>query len=291
MLAVADLHARYAEIEALHGIELTVEPGAIVALLGANGAGKSSTLRAITGAVRTSGSVRFDGAELNGRTPESVARLGIAHIPEGRGTLNGFTVWENLMLGAYLQNDRARIKERYERVIGYFPWLEPRRQQMAGTLSGGEQQMLAIARALMLGPRLLLLDEPSLGLAPLIVRRIFEILAEINRNDDVSILVAEQNATLALQTASYAYVLQTGRIAAPVPAPNCSPTTGCAAPTWATDLQDARRDESTSELIGVQSSLGAAAVPSRHREEEGEKIDARCETRSTPARDLLTAPQ
>lgn len=213
LLHVTDLRARYAEIEALHGIDLSVEPGAIVALLGANGAGKSSTLRAITGAVRTSGAVVFDGVSLRGHGPEDSARLGIAHIPEGRGTLNGFTVWENLTLGAYLIKDRARVKERYERVLSYFPWLQERRNQMAGTLSGGEQQMLAIARGLMLGPRLMLLDEPSLGLAPMFVRKIFELLGEINRQDGVSILVAEQNATLALQTASHAYVMETGRIA------------------------------------------------------------------------------
>ncbi len=213
LLDVSDLRARYAEIEAVHGIDLSVEPGAIVALLGANGAGKSSTLRAITGAIRASGSVVFDGVTLRAHGPEDSARLGIAHIPEGRGTLNGFTVWENLMLGAYLLKDRARVKERYERVRTYFPWLEERKSQMAGTLSGGEQQMLAIARGLMLRPRLMLLDEPSLGLAPIVVRQIFALLGEINRQDGVSILVAEQNATLALQAASHAYVLETGRIA------------------------------------------------------------------------------
>jgi branched-chain amino acid transport system ATP-binding protein len=213
LLRVSDLRARYAEIEAVHGIDLSVEPGAIVALLGANGAGKSTTLRAITGAVRTSGAVVFDGVTLREHGPEDSARLGIAHIPEGRGTLNGFTVWENLTLGAYLIKDRARVKERYERVLEYFPWLAERRSQMAGTLSGGEQQMLAIARGLMLGPRLMLLDEPSLGLAPMFVRKIFELLGEINRRDGVSILVAEQNATLALQAASHAYVMETGRIA------------------------------------------------------------------------------
>jgi branched-chain amino acid transport system ATP-binding protein len=213
LLAVSDLRARYAEIEAVHGIDLAVEPGAIVALLGANGAGKSSTLRAITGAIRTSGSVVFDGVALRAGGPEDSARLGIAHIPEGRGTLGGFTVWENLMLGAYLLKDRARVKERYERALTYFPWLEQRKSQVAGTLSGGEQQMLAIARGLMLKPRLMLLDEPSLGLAPIVVRQIFALLGEINRQDGVSILVAEQNATLALQAASHAYVLETGRIA------------------------------------------------------------------------------
>lgn len=211
------LGARYGEIEAVHGIDLCVENGAIVALLGANGAGKSSTLRAITGAIAKSGDVVFDGVPLNGMTPERAARLGIAHTPEGRGTLSRFTVWENLMLGGYTERDSKRLKARRERVLGYFPLLLERRDQAAGALSGGEQQMLAIARALMMNPRLLLLDEPSLGLAPLIVRHIFELLRTINREDGVSILVAEQNATIALAIAQTAYVLETGRVVASGP--------------------------------------------------------------------------
>jgi branched-chain amino acid transport system ATP-binding protein len=163
--------------------------------------------------VKTVGSVVFDGMPLRGISPEDAARRGIAHVPEGRGTLSTLTVWENLTLGAFTQRDRAATKMGYERAIGYFPWIEKRRDQAAGTLSGGEQQMLAIARALMMSPKLLLLDEPSLGLAPLIVRQIFEILRTINQRDGVTIVVAEQNATIALQTADFAYVLETGRVA------------------------------------------------------------------------------
>ncbi len=213
LLETHGLHATYGEIEALHGIDLSIEKGAIVALLGANGAGKTSTLRAITGMVKTAGSVVFDGTPLRGIAPEDAARRGIAHVPEGRGTLSTLTVWENLTLGAFTQRDRGAVKLSYERAVGYFPWLQQRRDQEAGTLSGGEQQMLAIARALMMSPKLLLLDEPSLGLAPLIVRQIFEILRAINERDGVTIVVAEQNATIALQTADFAYVLETGRVA------------------------------------------------------------------------------
>jgi branched-chain amino acid transport system ATP-binding protein len=213
LLEARDLRARYGEIEAVHGVDLAVPKGSIVALLGANGAGKSSTLRALTGAIKTTGTVTFAGKPL-GRKPEDAARVGIAHVPEGRGTLSSLTVWDNLMLGAYVEGNRARVRSRIERVAGYFPWLTERKNQMAGTLSGGEQQMLAIARALMLDPQLLLLDEPSLGLAPKIVRDIFTLLRTINEQDGVSILVAEQNATIALATANHAYVLETGRIAA-----------------------------------------------------------------------------
>jgi branched-chain amino acid transport system ATP-binding protein len=212
LLEARDLHARYGEIEAVHGVDLTVPKGSIIALLGANGAGKSSTLRALTGAIRTTGTVTFAGKPL-GRKPEDAARVGIAHVPEGRGTLSSLTVWDNLMLGAYLEGSGARVRKRIDRVSGYFPWLTERKNQTAGTLSGGEQQMLAIARALMLEPQLLLLDEPSLGLAPMIVREIFTLLRTINEQDGVSILVAEQNATIALATAHHAYVLETGRIA------------------------------------------------------------------------------
>jgi branched-chain amino acid transport system ATP-binding protein len=212
LLEARDLRARYGQIEAVHGVDLAVPKGAIVALLGANGAGKTSTLRALTGAIKTTGTVVFAGKPL-GRRPEDAARIGIAHVPEGRGTLSTLTVWDNLMLGAYLEGSRAAVRKRVDRISGYFPWLAERKNQAAGTLSGGEQQMLAIARALMLDPQLLLLDEPSLGLAPLIVRDIFALLKTINERDGVSILVAEQNATIALATAHYAYVLETGRVA------------------------------------------------------------------------------
>jgi branched-chain amino acid transport system ATP-binding protein len=212
LIEAAALRARYGEIEAIHGIELEVDEGAIVALLGANGSGKTSTLRALTGAIKCSGTVTFAGTVLNG-APEDAARRGIAHVPEGRGTLSSLTVWENLTLAGYLTGDRKRFAKRYERVTGYFPWITDRKQQAAGTLSGGEQQMLAIARALMMEPKLLLLDEPSLGLAPMIVREIFALLRTINREDGVTILVAEQNATVALATADHAYVLEAGRIA------------------------------------------------------------------------------
>jgi branched-chain amino acid transport system ATP-binding protein len=213
LLRASDLHARYGEIEAIHGIDIEVPRGSIVALLGANGAGKTTTLRAITGAIKTTGEVTFAGRSLRGMAPEDVARLGISHVPEGRGTLSALTVRENLQLGAYVERDRAKIRERTARVNEYFPWLPERAAQPAGTLSGGEQQMLAIARALMLEPQLLLLDEPSLGLGPKIVHDIFALLRTINERDGVTVLVAEQNATVALAAAHHAYVLETGRVA------------------------------------------------------------------------------
>jgi branched-chain amino acid transport system ATP-binding protein len=213
LLELAGVTARYGAGAVLHGIDLVVERGSIVALLGANGAGKTTTFRAITGAIATGGSIRLDGEPLRRGSPEGAARLGIAHVPEGRGTLSSLTVWENLALGAYTKGDKKATAAAYERVVSYFPKLAQRRNQTAGTLSGGEQQMLAIGRALMLEPRLMLLDEPSLGIAPIIVREIFELLATINRNDGVTFLVAEQNASLALNVASHAYVLETGRVA------------------------------------------------------------------------------
>ena len=216
LLEVHDLRASYGEIEALHEVSFSVEPGAIVALLGANGAGKTTSLRAISGMVKGSGMITFDGNAIAHRAPEDVARMGIAHVPEGRGTLSELTVWENLALGAYLA-DAAQMRERYKRVTGYFPWIEGRAKQPAGTLSGGEQQMLAIARGLMMAPKLMLLDEPSLGLAPLIVREIFTLLRTINQEEKVTILLAEQNAAMAFATASYVYVLETGRVAASGP--------------------------------------------------------------------------
>jgi branched-chain amino acid transport system ATP-binding protein len=214
-MALLELHgvqAAYGSIKALHGVDVEVAEGSIVALLGANGAGKTTTLRAISGMVRTSGQVLFDGRDILNRGPEEVARLGVAHVPEGRGTLAQLTVWENLQMGAYIRHDRGGIKHDLERVCGYFPWIRERRQQMAALLSGGEQQMLAIARALMLRPTLLLLDEPSLGLAPLMVREIFEIVEAINREEGLSVLIVEQNANLALQVARRAYLLEVGRV-------------------------------------------------------------------------------
>jgi branched-chain amino acid transport system ATP-binding protein len=212
LLEVEDLRARYGETDVLHGISLSLEQGQIVALLGANGAGKTTTFRAITGAVKTSGAVRFGGVALKANSPESAARLGIAHVVEGRGTLSALTVRENLTLGAYTQKDAKRTRAAYDRVVRYFPRLAERTNQPAGTLSGGEQQMLAIGRALMLEPRLLLLDEPSLGIAPLVVKEIFGLLERINK-DGVTIFVSEQNVRLALSVATHAYVLETGRIA------------------------------------------------------------------------------
>jgi branched-chain amino acid transport system ATP-binding protein len=214
LLELTDVHAAYGSVRALHGVSLIVEDGSIVALLGANGAGKTTTLRAISGTVRkTSGNVLFDGSVINTRAPEDVARLGIAHVPEGRGTLAQLTVWENLKMGAYVRRDGAGVRADFERVVSYFPWIGKRRDQVAVTLSGGEQQMLAIARALMLRPRVMLLDEPSLGLAPLIVRDIYRIIQTINREEKTTILLVEQNARTALHTAHHAYVIEAGRIA------------------------------------------------------------------------------
>jgi branched-chain amino acid transport system ATP-binding protein len=212
LLELEGVRAAYGSVEALHGVSLKVEEGEVVSLLGANGAGKTTTLRAISGTVRRWGGLRFEGREIGGRSPEDVARLGVAHVPEGRGTLGQLTVLENLRLGAYARG-RERVAEAMERVFGYFPVLKERRRQPAATLSGGEQQMLAIARGLMSRPRLLLLDEPSLGLAPLVVRRIFEIVRALNRDEGTAVLLVEQNANLALDVSHRAYVLEAGRVA------------------------------------------------------------------------------
>jgi branched-chain amino acid transport system ATP-binding protein len=207
LLELRDVEARYGPVKALHGVSLDVREGEIVSLLGANGAGKTTTLRSISGTVRRGGGVRFAGADLP-RAPEAVARRGIAHVPEGRGTFAELTVWENLRLGAYTQ----RGKPDASRVFAFFPRLQERRDQQAGTLSGGEQQMLALGRAIMARPRLLLLDEPSLGLAPLVVREIFDALRRMNEQDGLTVLVVEQNANLALDTSARAYVLESGRV-------------------------------------------------------------------------------
>ena len=212
LLEAEALEAQYGRTKVLHGVRFSVETGGITTILGANGAGKTTTLRAVCGMVRTSGQIRFDGRRIDGKATEDIVRLGIAHVPEGRGTFVNLTVEENLRLGAYSRRDTARPSEKLERAYRYFPILAERRQQIAGTLSGGEQQMLAVARALMSGPRLLLLDEPSLGLAPLVVREIFQIVRAINQREGVSVLLVEQNASLALDLADHAYLLETGRV-------------------------------------------------------------------------------
>jgi branched-chain amino acid transport system ATP-binding protein len=213
LLELSGVEARYGPIKALHDVTLTLADGEVVALLGANGAGKTTTLRAISGTVRRSGNVSFDGRSLGRRSPESIAKLGIAHVPEGRGLFPELTVWENLRMGAYVRGERKTIRAEAPRVLGYFPWLEARKSQQAGTLSGGEQQMLALARALVSRPRLLMLDEPSLGLAPTIVAEIFRIVRELNAEDGLSVLVVEQNAKIALESSARAYVLEVGRVA------------------------------------------------------------------------------
>ena len=213
LLEVTGLTAAYGATQVLHGLDFEIPAGQITAVLGANGAGKTTTLRAVCQTVRTSGSVRFEGRELVGTATENVVRLGVAHVPDGRGTFTALSVEENLQLGAYVRRDRARVAEDIERMYTRFPRLKERRQQQAGTLSGGEQQMLAISRALMLRPKLLLLDEPSFGLAPLIVAEIYRILRQINEEDGVSMLLVEQNANLALEISSHAFVLETGRVA------------------------------------------------------------------------------
>jgi branched-chain amino acid transport system ATP-binding protein len=211
LLELVDVTARYGPVQALHGVSLTVGEGEIAAVLGANGAGKTTTLRAVSNTVRREGEVRFAGKTVGRKGPESVARFGIAHVPEGRGTFAELTVWENLRLGAYSR--RGSVKDDFTRVLSYFPWIQDRRDQQAGTLSGGEQQMLALARAFMQRPRLLLLDEPSLGLAPVLVTEVFRIVRELNEHEGLTVLVVEQNAHIALQVAQTAYVLEVGRVA------------------------------------------------------------------------------
>jgi branched-chain amino acid transport system ATP-binding protein len=211
LLQLENVTARYGPVKALHGVSLTIDEGEVAAVLGANGAGKTTTLRAISGTVRRDGDLRFAGRRLARTGPDAAARLGIAHVPEGRGTFAELTVWENLRLGAYTR--RGALKNDFARVQTYFPWLDERRSQQAGTLSGGEQQMLALARAFMQRPRLLLLDEPSLGLAPLLVTEIFRIIRELNESEGLTVLVVEQNAHIALQAAQSAFVLEVGRVA------------------------------------------------------------------------------
>ena len=218
LLEVEDLKAYYGPSEALHGVGFTLAQGGITTILGANGAGKTTTLRAIVGMIRRAGRVLYDGRDIAHLATEDIARRGVAHVPEGRGTFTGLTVEENLRVAAYTRRDKKGVNDDLERVFSYFPRLKERIAQQAGTLSGGEQQMLAIARALMLRPRLMLLDEPSFGLAPLIVQEIFRIMRLINTEANVSVLLVEQNAALALDLASEAYVLETGNVVMAGPA-------------------------------------------------------------------------
>ena len=218
ILEVEGLKAFYGVSEALHGIGFTLQQGGITTILGANGAGKTTTLRALVGMIRREGRILFDGRPIENLSTEAIARLGVAHVPDGRGTFTGLSVDENLRIAAYTRSDKAAIRDDLERVFSYFPRLKERVGQQAGTLSGGEQQMLAIARALMLRPRLMLLDEPSFGLAPLIVQEIFRIMRLINQEGKVSVLLVEQNAALALNLATEAYVLETGNVVMSGPA-------------------------------------------------------------------------
>jgi branched-chain amino acid transport system ATP-binding protein len=218
LLEVKGLKAFYGQTQALYDIGFDIAAGGITTLLGANGAGKTTTLRAICNMLRTEGTIRFDGQDIVGWATEEIVRLRIAHVPEGRGTFTTLTVEENLRIAAYTRRDKAAVHADLDRIFGYFPRLKERLQQQAGTLSGGEQQMLAIARAVMLKPRLMLFDEPSFGLAPLIVVEIFRIMRRINQEEKVSMLLVEQNAALALDLADTAYVLETGRVVMSGPA-------------------------------------------------------------------------
>jgi len=218
LLEARDLCAFYGATQVLFGLELGVEDGGITTLLGANGAGKTTTLRALSCMVRASGDIKFEGQTITGRATEDIVRLGIAHVPQGRGTFSRQTVEENLAIGAMTRRDHAAIAADADRVYGYFPRLKERRRQQAGTLSGGEQQMLAVGRAMMLRPRLMLLDEPSFGLAPLIVEELFGILRTLNRTEKVSMLLVEQNAALALDLADHAYLIETGEMVTSGPA-------------------------------------------------------------------------
>ena len=212
LLEISGLKAYYGATEALHGLNFSLAKGGITTLLGANGAGKTTTLRAISGLVRREGSILFDGQPIDRMATEDITRLGVAHVPEGRGTFIGLSVEENLKIASYGRRDKSGVKRDLDLVFSYFPRLKERIAQQAGTLSGGEQQMLAICRALMLGPRLMRLDEPSFGLAPLIVQEIFHIMRRINEEAGVSMLLVEQNAALALNLAENAYVLETGTV-------------------------------------------------------------------------------
>jgi branched-chain amino acid transport system ATP-binding protein len=212
MLEIKNLIVNYGVITALQGISLAVKQGAIVTLIGANGAGKTTTLKAISGLLKARGEILYEGRNITNLAPHQIVKLGLSHVPEGRMVFANLSVMENLMMGAYLQRDKQVIRRELDYVFGVFPRLKEREKQIAGTLSGGEQQMLAIGRALMAVPKFLMLDEPSLGLAPLLVKTIFEKIVEINRDHGITILLVEQNANLALEVSHFGYVLETGRI-------------------------------------------------------------------------------
>ena len=212
LLQVKNLNASYGQTRVLHGVDFEIEKGSITALLGANGAGKTTTLRALCAMVKTQGEISFEGRRIDAMATEDIVRLGVAHVPDGRGTFLNLSTEENLRLGAYARRDRGAVDADLERMFGYFPRLRERRAQQAGTLSGGEQQMLAVSRALMLKPKLMLLDEPSFGLAPLLVRELFGILRDIRAREGVSMMLVEQNAAMALDLADHAYLLETGKI-------------------------------------------------------------------------------
>ena len=213
LLELENVEARYGPIRALHGVSLSVEEGQAVSLLGANGAGKTTTLRSISGTVRSTGEIAFASKRIAGRAPESIARLGIAHVPEGRGIYAELTVWENVLLGGSARRERRAVKRDAEAALAHFPRIASRRRQQAGTLSGGEQQMLALARALVARPRLLMLDEPSLGLAPTAVQEFYRVVRHLNQEQGLTVLVVEQNARIALTSTQHAYVLEVGRVA------------------------------------------------------------------------------
>jgi branched-chain amino acid transport system ATP-binding protein len=217
LLELHDVSGGYGQSTVLHDIDLAVEVGHVAVVLGANGAGKTTTLRAISGLISVKGDIRFDGTSIVGKSPEAVSRLGIAHVPQGRGTFTDLTVEDNLRIGAINRRDRD-VRRDLQRWYDVFPRLGERRSQEAGSMSGGEQQMLALARAMMSRPRLLLLDEPSLGLAPLVTRELFARLGDLNRDEGLTILVVEQNANLALDIGHWGYVLETGRVAVQGPA-------------------------------------------------------------------------
>jgi branched-chain amino acid transport system ATP-binding protein len=213
MLEISDLVVSYGSITALHDVSLRVGTGDIVTLIGANGAGKSTTLRAISGLLKAqSGTIKYENEEITNERPHKIVARGISHVPEGRMVFANLTVHENLLMGAYLRKDRKQFSTDFDFIFGMFPRLKERLKQVAGTLSGGEQQMLAISRALMSKPRCLMLDEPSLGIAPILVKTIFQKIVEINKSLGITILLVEQNANLALEVSNYGYVLETGRI-------------------------------------------------------------------------------